>query len=186
VRAHAVAHTHVDRRRPARRMELSSAQATSRGRYPRARGWVGRRQYVLKADGEVVALARRSLLLGLALLVVAMPSAAPAFGGFLSFGSAIEFQKNYFPPVAPPILLKDRRGSFFRTKRPITVNKCFRRGRPTVICHFSLGLHPNVAHRRAHWFPIGCHGKVRSRHRVNGSIVGDVRGYVCRTIFPKK
>ena len=117
----------------------------------------------------------------LALSPSAVAGAGPTVGGFLSFRSAIRFQKRYFPPVAPT-LLRDERATFFTTKRPITVKSCARVNRPTVICRFSLTLNPDAAHRRAHWFPIRCRGKVRSRHRVDNSILGDVRGYTCRTV----
>jgi hypothetical protein len=124
-------------------------------------------------------------LVALALTAPAVAEADPAVGGFLSLTSAIRFQKRYFPPVAPT-LLRDNRARFYRTKRPIKVNFCHRVTRPTVVCRFSLILNPDAAHRRAHWFPIRCRGKVRSRHRVDGSIIGDVRNYRCRTIFPKR
>ena len=124
-------------------------------------------------------------LVALALGAPPVAEADPAVGGFLSFRSAIRFQQKYFPPVAPT-LLRDNRARFYSTKRPIVVNSCERVNRPTVICRFSLILNPDAAHRRAHWFPIRCRGKVRSRHRVDGSIIGDVRDYTCRTIFPKK
>ena len=134
------------------------------------------------------AVAKNVFVPGLVALALAAPPVAeadPAVGGFLSFRSAIRFQKKYFPPVAPT-LLRDNRARFYSTKRPIEVNSCERVNRPTVICRFSLILNPDAAHRRAHWFPIRCRGKVRSRHRVDGSIIGDVRNYTCRTIFPKK
>ena len=123
-------------------------------------------------------------LVALALGAHPVAEADTAVGGFLSFRSAIRFQQKYFPPVAPT-LLRDSRARFYSTKRPIVVNSCERVNRPTVICRFSLILNPDAAHRRAHWFPIRCRGKVRSRHRVDGSIIGDVRNYTCRTIFPK-
>ena len=128
------------------------------------------------------------LVVGLAVLALSDPAVAeadPAVGGFLSVKSAIQFQKKYFPSVAPR-LLRDRRATFFMTKRPIKVRSCTRVNRATVICRFSLILNPNAAHRKAHWFPIRCGGKVRSRHRVDNSIIGDVRGYRCRTLLPKK
>ena len=133
-------------------------------------------------------MVKKVLVAGLA--VVALGSSAvaeddPAVGGFLSFRSAIRFQEQYFPPVAPT-LLRDKRATFFETKRPITVKSCARVNRPTVICRFSLILNPNAAHRKAHWSSIRCRGKVRSRHRVDNSILGDVRGYTCRTLLPKK
>ena len=105
----------------------------------------------------------------------------PPVGGFLSVKDAISFQKKYFPPQAPN-LLRDERATFFHTKRPIHVANCRRVARPNVICRFSLVLRPDRAHRKANWFPIKCRGKVRSRHRTDGSIVGDVRNYRCRTM----
>jgi hypothetical protein len=134
------------------------------------------------------AVVKNVFLPGLVALALGTPpvaEASPAVGGFLSFRSAIRFQEKYFPPVAPT-LLRDNRARFFWTKRPIEVNSCKRVNRPTVICIFSLILNPDAAHRKAHWFPIRCRGKVRSRQRVDGSIIGDVRNYTCRTIFPKK
>jgi hypothetical protein len=106
----------------------------------------------------------------------------PPIGGFLSKADAVAFQKQYFPPEAPK-LLRDRRATFFHTKRPIWVGACRRQARPTVTCRFSLKLVPDRAHRRRNWFPIRCRGWVRSRHRTDGSIVGDVRRYHCRTIL---
>jgi hypothetical protein len=137
---------------------------------------------------EVTALVKKLLVPGLAVLALSAPALAeadPGVGGFLSIKSAIQFQKTYFPSVAPR-LLRDNRATFFRTKRPIRVNSCTRVNRATVICRFSLILNPNAAHRKAHWFPIRCRGKVRSRHRVDNSIIGDVRGYKCRTILALK
>jgi hypothetical protein len=133
-------------------------------------------------------LVKKVLAPGVAVLALSTSAVAagdPAVGGFLSFRSASRFQKQYFPPVAPR-LLRDKRATFFRTKRPIRVKSCTRVNRPTVICRFSLILNPNAAHRKAHWFPVRCRGKVRSRHRVDNSIVGDVRGYKCKTILPEK
>lgn len=134
-------------------------------------------------------MVKKVLVPGLAVVLALSSSAAakddPAVGGFLSFSSAIRFQKKHFPPVAPT-LLRDERATFFKTKRPITVKACTRRNRPTVICRFSLILNPDAAHRKANWFPIRCRGRVRSRHRVDDSILGDVRGYTCRTLLPKK
>jgi hypothetical protein len=124
-------------------------------------------------------------------LVIAAALAAPAaaqaghprIGGFLPVDAAKRFQKRYFPPEAPK-LLRDKRATFFHTKRPIWVGRCRRINRPTVTCRFSLKLLPDKAHRKKHWAPIRCRGRVRSRHRTNGSIVGDVRTYRCRTIEP--
>ena len=121
----------------------------------------------------------------LALSTSAVAEADPAVGGFLSLRSG--------DPVSEEVLSscsadapEGQSRDFFRTKRPITVKSCTRVNRPTVICRFSLILNPDAAHRRAHWFPIRCRGKVRSRHRVDNSIVGDVRGYRCRTILQRK
>jgi hypothetical protein len=147
----------------------------------------GRRTVSVKPS-EVTALVKTVLLPALAVLALstsAVAEADPAVGGFLSFRSAIRFQNKYFPPVAPT-LLRDKRATFFKTKRPISVKACTRVDRPTVICRFSLILNPDAAHRKAHWFPIRCRGKVRSRHRVDNSILGDVRGYKCKTILPEK
>ena len=125
------------------------------------------------------------LVAGLAVLALGAPAVAaadPSIGGFLSVKAAIRFQKKYFPPVAPPTLLRDNRATFFKTKRPISVRSCRRVNSATVICRFSLIMNPNAAHRRAHWFPIRCRGTVRSRHRVDTSIIGDVRDYKCKTV----
>jgi hypothetical protein len=124
-----------------------------------------------------------------ALVIVAAlagPAAAqgdPPIGGFLPVDEAIRFQKRYFPPQAPK-LLRDKRATFFHTKRPIWVGKCRRLNRPTVTCRFSLKLLPDKAHRKKNWSPIRCRGWVRARHRTDGSIVGDVRKYHCRNIVP--
>ena len=130
-------------------------------------------------------LVKTVLVAGLAVLALGAPAVAaadPAIGGFLSVKAAIRFQKKYFPPVAPPTLLRDNRATFFKTKRPISVRSCRRVNSATVICRFSLIMNPNAAHRRAHWFPIRCRGTVRSRLRVDNSIFGDVRGYKCKTV----
>ena len=126
-----------------------------------------------------------------AALVIAAALAAPAaaqagdppLGGVLRVDDAKRFQKRYFPPEAPK-LLRDKRATFFHTKRPIWVGRCRRINRPTVTCRFSLKLLPDEAHRKKNWGPIRCRGWVRSRHRTDGSIVGDVRKYRCRTIEP--
>jgi hypothetical protein len=110
---------------------------------------------------------------------VASGSDSPV-GGFLSVDEAIQFQKRYFPRAAPK-LLRDRRATFFHTKRPIWVGRCHRVNRPRVTCRFSLKLLPDKAHRKKNWFPIRCRGRVRARHRTDGSIVGDVRTYRCVT-----
>ena len=107
----------------------------------------------------------------------------PPIGGYLKVREAIQFQKQYFPPQGPR-LLRDRRATFFHTKRPIWVGECQRVKRPTVVCRFSLKLIPDKAHREKNWWPIRCRGWVRARHRIDGSIVGDVRRYHCRTIKP--
>ena len=113
----------------------------------------------------------------------AASASEPPIGGLLSVDEAIRFQKQYFPPQAPK-LLRDRRATFFHTKRPIWVGRCHRDKRPTVTCRFSLKLLPDKAHRKKNWFPIRCRGRVRARHRTDGSIVGDVRTYRCATILP--
>jgi hypothetical protein len=118
-----------------------------------------------------------------ALAAPATAAADPTIGGYLSKAGAIAFQKRYFPPEAPK-LLRDRRATFFHTRRPIWVGDCARRSRPSVVCRFSLKLVPDRAHRRRNWWPIRCRGRVRARHRTDGSIVGDVRGYRCRTVKP--
>ena len=136
----------------------------------------------LRKEQELV---KKVLAAGLAVLALGAPAVAaadPAIGGFLSVKAAIRFQKKYFPPVAPRSLLRDNRATFFKTKRPISVKSCRRVNSATVICRFSLIMTPNAAHRRAHWFPIRCRGTVRSRHRVDNSIIGDVRGYKCKTV----
>ena len=128
---------------------------------------------------KVVAVVVLAALVGPA---VASASGSPS-GGFLSVDGAIRFQKQYFPREAPK-LLRDRRATFFHTKRPIWVGRCHRVKRPTVTCRFSLKLLPNKAHRKKNWLPIRCRGRVRARHRKDGSIVGDVRTYRCATILP--
>ncbi len=169
------------RRRPdaaadgAGRLDIASQQLRSRD-IPRH---LGRH---LTKEQELV---KKVLAAGLAVLALGAPAVAaadPAIGGFLSVKAAIRFQKKYFPPVAPTSLLRDNRATFFKTKRPISVRSCRRVNRATVICRFSLIMTPNAAHRRAHWFPISCRGTVRSRHRVDNSIIGDVRGYKCKTV----
>ena len=125
-----------------------------------------------------------AVVVAAALVGPAVASASePPIGGFLSVDEAIRFQKQYFPPQAPK-LLRDRRATFFHTKRPIWVGRCHRDKRPTVTCRFSLKLLPDKAHRKKNWFPIRCRGRVRARHRTDGSIVGDVRTYRCATILP--
>jgi hypothetical protein len=120
-----------------------------------------------------------AVVLAAALVGPAVASASdPPIGGLLSFDEAIRFQKQQFPPEAPK-LLRNRRATFFHTKRPIWVGGCDRVNRPTVTCRFSLKLRPDRAHRKRNWFPIRCRGRVRARHRTDGSIVGDVRNYRC-------
>jgi hypothetical protein len=144
------------------------------------------RRRVSKSQRELCSSAVRAVALVI-VAALAAPAAAqaghPRIGGFLPVDAAKRFQKRYFPPEAPK-LLRDKRATFFHTKRPIWVGRCRRINRPTVTCRFSLKLLPDKAHRKKHWAPIRCRGRVRSRHRTNGSIVGDVRNYRCRTIAP--
>src|SRR5688572_18530315 len=102
-----------------------------------------------------------AVVVAAALVAPAVASATdPPVGGFLSVDEAIQFQRQYFPREAPK-LLRDRRATFFHTKRPIWVGGCHRINRPTVTCRFSLKLLPDRAHRKKNWFPIRCRGRVR-------------------------
>jgi hypothetical protein len=112
---------------------------------------------------------------------VARADAAP-----LSKPEARAFLMRAFPPAAPSALLRDERAKFYSTERLslARARRCAQRNPVTVACRFRARLVPDAAHRKRHWWPITCHGKVQAQRLRDGSLQGSPRDYVCRTVRP--
>jgi hypothetical protein len=135
---------------------------------------------------KLVAISATVLALGVPATAVGQtdPDNPPDVNGHITKKEARVFQRQYFPKVAPTLLLKDKRANFFFARR-VSINKTVRVNPYTVDTRFNIVLHPDKAHRRAHWFPIRCKGWNRAQRLVKGNIGGSVRDYVCKTILPK-
>jgi hypothetical protein len=128
-------------------------------------------------------MTRRLLAAALAAALLSGP-AQSAGAVSLSKHEARAFLMRAFSPAAPRALLRDERADFFTTSWlwVQSARRCGRRDAATVACRFRARLVPDAAHRKRHWWPISCHGKVQARRLRDGRLQGSPRDYVCRTV----